>query len=192
MKKTIGIDIDGVITDEIHPNKNIWHDALCTYLGYDIKMVNNSYYFDKAYNLPLKQINSFIEEKIEDIYKEVRISNGAKETINQFYDQGFDIHLITARDKKHQQITKNWVDKNQIKYTSISHEEDKAPLASKKEINIFIEDHVKNAQELSEIGIKVLLVNKYHNADFIENKNMITRVNNWTEIREKLKKHFKL
>ncbi|MFW6281520.1 MAG: hypothetical protein ACOC1O_01840 [bacterium] len=186
MKKAIGVDIDGVITDEIHPNQNIWHNALCNYLGYDIEMVKKSYYFDKAYNLPLNVIDSFLKENIENIYKEVNLDKEARKTINYFFDCGYEIHLITARDKKHKNITEDWIRKNKIKFSSLSHEENKAPLAVKKGIEIFIEDNGENALKLSQEGIKVILINKYHNEYLKEDKSMITRVSNWLEIKREL------
>ncbi|MFW6029799.1 MAG: hypothetical protein ACOCRO_06045 [Halanaerobiales bacterium] len=192
MRKIIGIDIDGVITDEIHENKNIWHNALCNYLGYHVDMVKESYYFDQAYDLPMEIIDSFLEEKIEEIYSNVKIDQNAQKTINYLYQRDFEIHLITARDKKHQQITEKWIVKNKVEYSSLSHEEDKAPLAVEKNIQLFIEDHAKNALSISQQGIKVLLLNKYHNQHFKENKDLISRVNDWCEIKIAIDKFFSL
>lgn len=62
LARIIGIDIDGVITDETHINENIWHNALCNYLGYEIPRVKDSYYFDEAYDLPGEIIIDFLEK----------------------------------------------------------------------------------------------------------------------------------
>lgn len=190
-KKIIGIDIDGVITDETHINDNIWHDALCNYLGYEIERVKDSYYFDEAYDLPLEIINDFLEKNIATIYANAKLAAGARETINYLYDKGFEIHLITAREPEFETLTRNWLDKQGILYTSLNHEEDKAPLAVKKGINLFLEDNAYNTEALASCNISVLLFDKFHNRHIRENKNII-RIYDWTEARKMIEKIYSL
>lgn len=191
MKKIIGIDIDGVITDEIHPNKNVWHNALCEFLGREIERVKDSYYFDEAYNLSSDTINAFLKKNHANIYREAKLAKGAKETINYLYKNGFHIHLITAREPEFEEITREWIIKQGIEYTSLIHEVDKAPLAVKKGIELFIEDNAFNSLELSKKNIYVLLINKYHNLN-MQNTDKITRVDYWSEIKEEIFNYYSL
>ncbi|NLJ84041.1 MAG: hypothetical protein GX336_03920 [Halanaerobiaceae bacterium] len=190
-ERIIGIDIDGVITDETHINDNIWHDALCNYLGYEIERVKDSYYFDEAYDLSLEIINDFLEKNIATIYANARLAVGARETINYLYDKGFEIHLITAREPEFKELTREWLDNNGLLYTSLYHEEDKAPLAVKKRISLFLEDNAYNTEAMVSKGIPVLLFDKFHNRHIRENKDII-RVSDWTEARKHIQKFYSL
>ncbi len=189
MKKIIGFDIDGVITDESHPNDNIWHDALCKYLGRDLKRVHQSYQFTKAYGLPIDVVESFIEEKMEELISNVKPMPGALDTLDFLNERGFEIHLITARDSKYDWVTYQWLKENNIPYTSLIHDENKAPLAVEKGIELFVEDSSSNTIEITAEGIPVILLNKYHNQD-ITDSNIIFRIANWSEINGKIKKYF--
>ncbi|MFW6014868.1 MAG: 5' nucleotidase, NT5C type [bacterium] len=190
-QKIIGIDIDGVITDEIHPNDNIWHNALCEFLGEDIERVKDSYYFNEAYNLSEEIINEFLNENIEDIYKKVKLWPDAKITINNLYDMNFNIILITARNNQFRSITENWLKKHGIKHTKLIHNENKAPLIKTNNIKLFIEDNAENAKVIAKTGIPVILLNKYHN-QYLQTDDKITRVNHWNEINEIISKHYNI
>ena len=187
MNKIIGIDIDGVITDEGSIENNIWHNALCEYFSTNITREKNVYDFKEAYGLTEREINEFINENIADIYTNVKAYPEAINIISALYNKGFEVHLITARHKEYRKITKNWLEENSIPYHSLTHDESKAPLAVKKNIELFIEDNYNNAFDIASKKIKVLLMNKYHNLnkELIDN---IQRVNNWNDIKKEITK----
>lgn len=191
MKKIIGFDIDGVITDESHPNDNIWHDALCKYLGRDLERVHQSYPFTKAYGLSIDVVESFMEEKMEELIREVKPMEGALYTLDFLDKKNFHIHLITARNAKYDRVTYEWLNEYSIPYTSLIHDDNKAPLAVEKGIELFIEDSSSNTVELIAEGIPVILLNKYHNQD-IADSNLIFRVDNWSEINRQIINHFSI
>lgn len=191
LARIIGIDIDGVITDETHINENIWHNALCNYLGYEIPRVKDSYYFDEAYDLPGEIIIDFLEKNIANIYAEVKLAAGARETITYLYNNEFEIHLITAREPEFEKITRKWLENHQIPYTSLSHDENKAPLALEKGISLFLEDNACNSEALASYNIPVILFDKFHNRHLKENS-IIKRVNNWTEAKKLIQEYYSL
>lgn len=191
IKKIIGVDIDGVITDESHPNDNIWHHELCQYLGQNIKRIKDSYHLDQAYDLPLGLINAFLEQELTNIYHKVRPLTGAIETLQELAEQGFKVILITARHDEHRSITEEWLHRHQIPYSALLHDDDKAPRAVQRNIKLFIEDNAHNAEQISEKNIPVLLMNKYHNKYLSENEKII-RVDTWSKIREFILSYFKL
>ncbi|MFW5972245.1 MAG: 5' nucleotidase, NT5C type [Bacillota bacterium] len=190
-KKIIGIDIDGVITDENHLNDNIWHDALCKFMGCKLERVKESYYFTEAYDLPLEVIEKFMEEHTEKIMSMVKPMEGARETIEKLRNNGFEIHLITARNPTLVDLTSEWLEKYKIPFTSLTHEENKAPLALDKGIELFVEDNAFNALQLITEGIHVILLEKYHNVHIKDNKEII-RVNTWEEIKDNIFNYYKL
>lgn len=183
VNKIIGVDIDGVITDEGPADNNIWHNALCNFLGKEVKRVKDKYDFIEAYNLPEKTINEFIENKIHEIYWNVKPASGAKETLEKLHVKGFTIFLITARNERFRNLTEKWLDKYSIPYDKLFHEDNKAPLAEKLNIELFLEDNEKNARQLFSYNIPVILVNKYHNQE-VKNERLLYRVSNWQEINE--------
>lgn len=188
-KRIIGIDIDGVVTDELHPNDNVWHNELCSYLGRDIERKSDAYYFNEAYDLPMNIINKFLDERLKNIYGNARPAKGALETINSLYKKDFKIFFITARNPCFENLTKKWLKQNGFLYTELIHEDNKTPLAVRKGITLFVEDRATTASELARNNIKVILVNKYHNKQLPEHNN-ITRVENWSEIKENINKYY--
>lgn len=189
VEKIIGVDIDGVITDESHQNDNIWHDALCKYVGRDLDRVRDSYSFTEAYGISLEVVELFMEEKMEELISAVKPMEGAVETLRFLNKKGFKIHLITARHNKYNQITAQWLDEHQVPYISLTFSDNKAPLAVEKDIRLFVEDSSANARELARVGINVILLDKYHNKD-IDDYSRIKRVENWFDIRSEIVKYF--
>ena len=187
MNKILGIDIDGVITDEGPDNNNIWHNALCNHFSQNLTREKNVYDFMEAYGLSEREMNEFINQNIENIYSNVAAFPEAIKTISTLYQKGFKIHLITARHKEYREITENWLEKNSIPYHSLTHDEPKDIVAINKNIELFIEDNYDNAFDIARKNIKVLLVNKYHNLNK-ELINNIERVNDWNDIKEKFNK----
>lgn len=187
----IGIDIDGVLTDESHDNQNIWHDTLCRYLGRDIERIKDCYSFYDAYQLPVEIIDGFLQEHLEEIYSTTIPCPGARETLEWLDKEGFTIILITARNKEHRKITESWLKRYQIPYDLLIHDKNKAPLAVKNRIQLFVEDNGHNALKIAERNIPVILITKYHNQD-IETGKMISRVSTWKEITKSISAYFQL
>lgn len=184
MNKILGIDIDGVITDEGPDKNNIWHNALCNHFSKNLTREKNVYDFMEAYGLSEREMNEFINQNIKSIYSNVAAFPEAIKTISTLYQTGFKIHLITARHKEYREITENWLEKKSIPYHSLTHDEPKDIVAVNKNIELFIEDNYNNAFDIARKNIKVLLVNKYHNLNK-ELVNNIERVNDWNDIKKK-------
>ncbi|AZO95374.1 hypothetical protein GM661_09815 [Iocasia frigidifontis] len=192
MKKIIGFDIDGVITDEEHENDNIWHDAICNFLGYDIVRKSDSYLFDQAYDISSDVINKFLDKNLTDIYSQVKPVPLARETIRKLYNYNFEVNLITARDQGFKGLTTKWLKKHQIPFTKLIHNGDKVPHALAAGIELFVEDNAENARAFARNNIPVILINKYHNK-FLETKGKsIYRVDNWQGVCQIINDFFKI
>lgn len=192
MKKIIGFDIDGVITDEEHENDNIWHNAICDFLGYDIVRKSDSYLFDQAYDISIDVINKFLDQNLTDIYSQVKPVSLARETIRKLYNHNFDVNLITARDQGFEDLTTKWLKKYQIPYSKLIHDEDKVPHALAARIKLFIEDNAENARAFARNNIPVILINKYHNKFMDTNGKNIYRVDNWQGVCQVINDFFKI
>lgn len=191
-QKRLGVDIDGVITEEeLGFNKNIWHHYLCDYLGREVKKRDDIYNIYKAYNLSKDTIDNFLIENLNDIYNDLIPANNCSEILSELEEQGFDIIIITAREEKYKSITEQWLKKYNINYSKLIHEKEKVPIAKEEGIKLFIEDDKDNAEKMYQNGIDVILFDKLHN----KNTTLIKedwRVENWVQAREIIYSYFKL
>lgn len=190
MKRIIGVDIDGVITKEGKGKDNIWYKYLCDYLGENIERKNDIYDFTEAFDISEETVKNFLNEHLREIYWNIKPAPGAKKTLIRLKKLDFRIILITARKDKFHPLTVNWLKKYRLPYNNLIHEDNKAPLAQKMKIELFIEDNKKNAEELITANIPVILVNKYHNQG-LKDKN-IYRADNWHEINKYIRNFFDL
>lgn len=182
----IGIDIDGVVTKEKKGQENIWLRALNNYFSKKIIRKKDVYDFKRAYDLPLEDLQEFLNQKLYDVYSSVDIADNAKETIDHLIKNGHTIYLITARHQEFRPLTIKWLQQHDVNYNYLFHEHNKADLAVEKNIKLFIEDNQSNTAQLLEKNIPVILVDKYHNQNIKEQKKLL-RVNNWLEIQSTLK-----
>ncbi|MGM0420512.1 MAG: 5' nucleotidase, NT5C type [Bacillota bacterium] len=179
----LGFDIDGVLTDEGNYEENIWHQYIINHFGANTARVKNTYNFYEAYNVPAEKLDDFFAEYKEEIFSSVEPFQEAIDFLQTLKQQGHKIILITARDEKFRQVTETWLKKHGFPFDKLYHAEDKAPLAQKEDIKLFVDDNKDNAQAISEKGIPVLLFNREHNQD-ADSTCFKARVNNWQEIKE--------
>ena len=191
-KRIIGIDIDGVITDEYSSyNRNIWHHYLCDYIGKEINRKENIYNIYEAYDLPKKLLDEFLENSLKDIYIDLTPNQGVKKVLDDLKKEDFTIILITARDEKYRKITENWLNKYEIPYDKLIHRINKVPCAKEENIQMFIEDDQNNAESFLNNGIGIILFDKKHNRDTKEIKNKY-RVENWKQAEVLIYRYFGL
>lgn len=168
----IGIDIDGVIIDSI----NYVAKELTQYLGREVKPD------EVAHNLgKIDNINNIFEEKGEEFLCSLDPMELAVDSINSIA-QEHDVYIISARFHNHYDITVKWLNRHGIKVNKIifTQGKSKSNICKKKRIDVFVEDSVKNATELADIGIKVILYSTEYNL-LVDRKDII-RCYDWTSI----------
>ncbi|MFW6230253.1 MAG: 5' nucleotidase, NT5C type [Bacillota bacterium] len=178
-----GFDIDGVITDEGNNENNIWYKYFINHFGEKAKKVSNSYDFREAYDLPDTVIEDFLAKNKEKIFSSVPPYQEAIDFLTKLKNKGHKIILITARHEDYRDITQNWLNKNNIPYDRLYHDEDKAPLALNENLKLFVDDHKDNVREIKSAGIPALLFTRDHNLE-ADKSEYTARVNNWQEIKE--------
>ncbi|MFW6410296.1 MAG: 5' nucleotidase, NT5C type [Halanaerobiales bacterium] len=182
MRKILGIDIDGVITKEGTGNENIWLQKLREHTGRKLERKKDKYDFTKAFDLTQQEVEDFVEQNIKEIYANLPPAEGACEVLEELSKKNFTLYLITARHREYKPITREWLQDNKITYNELYHSKEKAPLAEKLGVELFIEDHQKNTEQILKTGIPVIIVDKYHNRE-IESP-MIWRATSWKEIQD--------
>ncbi|MBQ2640167.1 MAG: hypothetical protein IJF92_05370 [Bacilli bacterium] len=188
----IGIDIDGVLTNEYqyiidHGSKYFSdHNR-----KYSINYGGSD--FCEVFNASEEECSNFYDDRLIDYLDHVSMRDYSKEVINKLKDEGHEIYFITARylpkfENENQltihEKTKNWLEKNNVKYDDIIFNYKKVDVVKKLNIDLLIEDNVKNIEEVSKI-IPVFCYDHPYNKD-IDNDN-VTRVYSWYDIYDKIR-----
>lgn len=176
----IGIDIDGVLTNYEREQLD-YGTKMCVDEGWPIEIDLSKYNETEVFNWNQEQVNKFWNKYIIKYFKETPVRKFAPEAIEKLRQEGHKIYLITARDHygmppeylgEEQQITKDWLKRNNIKYNKIIFETEKLEPCRENQIDVMIEDSPSNIQELSK-HIKVIKFDCQYNKD-VNNENVIT------------------
>lgn len=188
----IGIDID----DTIAISTEKWIETALKYEEKHpsiIKIKNKKFYnltshrWLEEFFLWEKEVKEkFFTEYSNKVLKSLEAKENASKVINKLYEEGNNIFIVTARhpigeNSDIYNITKEWLVKNNIKYSKIFFNAGniKLDICKKEQIDIFIDDSYSICKELNKNNIPVLLMkNKYNNIDDFK----ITKVENWNEI----------
>ncbi len=178
----IGIDIDGTVTDpgSIVPMMN---DSFGKNLRYEQCTVYN---LATVYNITDEQFMHWLDEHGERLYDQAPVHGIADTVLRDLY---LDHRLIyiSAREARHMDVTVKWFERFQIPFHEIeligSH--DKVGAAQKWQVDVFLEDRLENALQLSEaLKIPVFLFDTPYNQGTLPS--LVHRVHSWEEVRIKL------
>ena len=179
----IGIDIDDTITNTYDNTIKIicnlynqdYNELIQKQMNYDDLII----YFPKA----------FSKEIYEKSIKIVKLKKDVKRIINKL-SQNNEIFIITARNKNECSLPYNMsynylIDKG-IKFDKLFVEVfDKGKCCNENKIDLFIDDSIKNCQNVIEYGIDTILF------DNVFNKNSnIKRFDNWIDIYEYIERNY--
>jgi len=177
---TIGIDIDGTVTDpgSIVPLMN---EAFGKNLAYaDCREYNLA----RVYNISDEEFMVWLDEYGPRLYREAPVHGLADTVLQALHQQRLhQLVYISAREDKHRDVTLEWFERYDIPYHQIeligSH--DKCTAATKWKIDLFLEDRLENALQLSEeLGIPVLLFDTPYNQG--ELPPLVRRIFSWDEV----------
>ena len=180
----IGIDIDDTIT-------KTWETLM------PICVENFNITIDKLKTLPpyygaLKELISLEEyleimRKYEWLMQEIPLKENVKEILNKLKEEGNKIIFITARGNTYSdpyKITKEYLDKLSIPYDKIIvNALEKGIVCKEEQIDLFIDDSIRNCKDVSQNGIEVLMMETYFN----ENEKEFIHMKDWNQIYEYIK-----
>lgn len=158
----IGIDIDDTITDT--------RSCVFEYkkLAYPERNPREM--------LPSDLYTEFMAKYELEIHKNAKLKENVVENIHRLHKNN-EIIIITSRDNKSENITKEYLKSNNIPYDQIYFNiSEKGQLAKNLGINIFIDDHNFICQQMSGVGVTPI---KMHRED--ENQEFI-EFTNWDDI----------
>ena len=186
----IGIDIDGVLTDE---KKYVIDYGTKFFLENNIhyKVRDNKFDGKEIFDVTEDEYNLFLNNYIFEYSKNIQIRPFASEIIKKLIKK-HKIIIITARDyttfenkyqTKTQDIVKKWLCDNSVLYDEIVFSKNKALICKQKKIDIMIEDRPENIVEIAK-KIPVICYNNVYNKN-ISNKN-VYRCFSWYDIYNKI------
>ena len=185
--KIVGVDIDGVLAD--YPR------SFVEFINQELGTNHNP---DEVKNYDIYEelgIDTELGVKLKDKYRQsgqkryIPVIDGAKEMLEGLREDGYKIVILTARPyKKYNRIfpdTMEWLKKNGLVFDAIIFDEEKEERLLKEfgtnRVEFFIDDVVKNANAISNLGGKCLLVDRPYNQGADLKKN-VTRVGSIKEV----------
>lgn len=187
----IGIDIDGVLTDEysfvLDYGTKYFSEKKIKY-----NLHNDIYDSENIFEVTEKQYNDFWEKYIFYYSENILIRPFASEVIKRLKSDGNDIYIITSRSfttyenkykAKMQNIVKKWLDKNNVVYDELIFSRNKSDICKEKNIDIMIEDKPENISLISKDRLVICYDHPYNNK--LTNENII-RCYSWFDIYDKI------
>lgn len=188
----IGIDIDDTMT---FIKEDLEHAAIDfdKSLGNSGEFLYDSYYVGKKFNWSKEDYRYFMGTIRKNVVNNAKLRNGLIEVLHKLREEGHKIIIITARSNIYYsnplKMTIEWLKKENIPYDKlILPSRNKKKDCEKEQIDIFIDDDINNCLKVNELGIKVLIMDNIDN--YLDN-NSITRVNDFYEVYDEVKKYQK-
>ena len=181
----IGIDIDDTITSTCE----FMEEYVSCYFNVkkDYLERNNIYYF----NLPLEfkdREKDFYLSIFEKNLLNIPIKENAKNVINKLKKEGNEIIIITAREKNMYiepvLSTKKQLEFYEINYDKLICTKDKRKACIDENIDIFIDDSIRNINSVKDIVKRVYLFTSPYNKNIYVS---FKRAKDWMQIYELLK-----
>ena len=190
----IGIDIDDTISNTFETflpyMKKFVEQDLNRKLDLNLSSKIDYYNIIEKYGISEEEARTFWVNYYVLILETVKPRKSAVEVINNIKEKGHKVFLITARlddgivDVK--AITKKWLEVNRINYDKlIINSHNKLETAKQENINLFIDDSIRNCEMVSSGDIKTYMFSTENNS-YYENEK-IEKVISFDEFYEKIK-----
>ena len=182
----IGIDIDDVLTDTSKVIVEFFkkYETSGDGMKHIVEIMKGE--------LPTENIKKFYNLYINQMLREANLKDKyAAEVINRLFSEGNQIYFITARCeekfKGSEQITIETLRDNNIKYSKIIfNASEKAKICSRNNIDFFVDDSVRNCEEVSKMGIETVVFTTKINENI---KTNIARVSSWRELENRIENY---
>lgn len=190
----IGIDIDDTISNTFETFlpyiKKYVEQELNRKLDLNLSSKTDYYNIIEKYDLSRKEAKLFWMQYYIPMLENVIPKQSAVEIINKIKNKGNKIILITARIDDEivdaRAITEKWLKENKISYDKlIINSHNKLEIAQRENIDIFIDDSIRNCEMVSSGSIKTYMMTTENNK-YYENNNIV-KVNSWDEFYENIK-----
>lgn len=153
-------------------------------------LIKDRYYLKALYGWDDKTKFEFFNKYYKNVLEECTLLPNANEIIKKLKLDGHTIHFITARlmnieNCDTEEITKRSLKEFDIPYDTLNlHISDKLTFFKEQGIELCIEDSYETCKQLTDNGIKSILMTTKMNKEIDAGE--IVRVNNWNEIYEEI------
>ncbi|MGG4442557.1 5' nucleotidase, NT5C type [Brevibacillus fortis] len=183
---TIGIDIDGTVTSpsSIVPLMN-------ESFGRDLRYEDCvEYNLANVYQITDAEFETWLDQNGERLYDGAPV-HGIADQVLRDWSSSHKLVYISAREDRHRDVTLQWFARYNIPHHEVdligSH--DKLSAARKWGVDLFLEDRLENALQLSEaLQIPVFLFDTPYNQASLPP--LIHRVTSWEEVAQKVNELF--
>ena len=189
----IGIDIDNCISN--------FDDVLLEeYIKHDKELRNTGIINDKPYHITVgmfdwskEENDDFYYNNIQRIAMSLKPLNNAKDVIDKLKADGNEIYIITSRDNGEyinpEKMTREWLEKYDIYFDRLilTGRHEKGPVCKENNIDIMIEDSIKNCEDIENNGVKCYIMDTRYN----KHETRFERVKRWNEIYSKISSFYK-
>ena len=158
-------------------------------------LIKNRYYLKELYGWDDETKYKFFNKYYKNVLEECTMLPDANNIIQKLKEDGDTIHFITARlmdveGCDTEAITRKSLEDFNIPYDSLNlHISDKISFFKQNNIDLCIEDSYETCRQLTDIGIKSILMTTKMNSEIDSEE--IERVNNWQEVYEVIEKYRK-
>lgn len=173
----IGFDIDDTISDSI----GLHVPLMNKHFNRDMKVEDVDGRFCDVYGIDQPLIDEFFRNAGTSIFAQLKPLPKSVEVVNNLYEQGHTIYLITARPENAYETTKEWLNKYGIKYHELIHDGQKSELAKKLNIDLFVDDYPKVVEAMKEVGIQTIFMDIPKNRGNKTSEGIL-RAKNWDEV----------
>ena len=187
----IGIDMDDTIcsTNELIIEVADQYDK--EVLGGSGVKDRTAYEFTEMMGWPEGMKGQFFKDRLEYIMAHSPIKPHAKEIINRLHDEGNKIIIISFRKDKYlkdpYKLTEDWLNDNGVFYDKLFvNTGTKADECIENNVDLFIDDKESHCEDVSNVGIDVLLFTNAYNHD----EKRFNRVDNWLSVYDYIKEKY--
>lgn len=159
----------------------------------DLGLIQNRFYLKAIYGWTDEEKFNFFDMYYKNVLEECTLMKDANKVCKKLMEEdGDSIYFITARltnvkNCNTEEITKRTLNGNNVPYNKlIINASDKIKVSQEEHIDLFIEDSYETCKQLSEIGIRSILMTTKMN-EKIDAGN-IPRVTNWNEVYNEIQK----
>ena len=155
-------------------------------------LITNRYYLNVLYGWDDETKSAFFRKYYKNVLEECTMLPNADKVIKKLKEEGDTIHFITARLMNiegcdTEKITRDSLKKFDIPYDYLDlHIRNKLEFFKNNNIDLCIEDSYETCKELTDNGIKAILMTTKMNEQI--DAGIIPRVHNWNEIYEEIQK----
>lgn len=196
IKMRIGIDIDDTALKTVnsmikYADKYDVEDLGKKGTNGNLGLIKNRYYLKILYGWDDETKFAFFKKYYKNVLEECIPMEHAVEVLNRLKEEGYEIYFISARltnieGCNAEAITKETFQKYNIPYDKlIVNAREKLPVIKENKIDLYIEDSFETVRELTDNGIKALLMTTKMNKDLSASD--IKRVETWDEVYDYIK-----